>query len=214
MHLICCLLPKPNRDTMEALFVFLKWVASFSHVDEETGSKMDLHNLATVICPNILYAKGKDPYKDESFSAVRAVHELLEYQDEFWVVSPPRPLLPFRRILTTFSPPPGARGVCDHPLRSRPLRQPVPNHVQGDSRPCCLLPRLDQDSQELGSHLRHDDTRGGASSAPRPAASMERARRRPTWERQSSRIHRRRRGATRLVLHLRSHSRPAGRIVR
>lgn len=96
MHLICCLLPKPNRDTMEALFVFLKWVASFSHVDEETGSKMDLHNLATVICPNILYAKGKDPYKDESFSAVRAVHELLEYQDEFWLVSPLHPLRPSR----------------------------------------------------------------------------------------------------------------------
>ncbi|KAL8279045.1 hypothetical protein RQP46_008503 [Phenoliferia psychrophenolica] len=86
MHLVCCLMPKPHRDTMEVIFVFLKWVASFSHVDEETGSKMDLQNLATVICPNILYSKSKDPYKDESFSAVRAVHELLEYQDEFWQV--------------------------------------------------------------------------------------------------------------------------------
>lgn len=86
MHFICCLMPKCHRDTMEAIFVFLKWVASFSHVDEETGSKMDLQNLATVICPNILYSKGKDPYKDESFSAVRAVNELLEYQDEFWQV--------------------------------------------------------------------------------------------------------------------------------
>ncbi|KAK4703927.1 hypothetical protein P7C70_g2288, partial [Phenoliferia sp. Uapishka_3] len=86
MHLVCCLMPKPHRDTMEVIFVFLKWVASFSHVDEETGSKMDLQNLATVICPNILYSKSKDPYKDESFSAVRAVHELLEFQDEFWQV--------------------------------------------------------------------------------------------------------------------------------
>lgn len=72
---------------MEVLFVFLKWVASFSHVDEETGSKMDLQNLATVISPNILYAKGKDPARDESFSAARAVHELLELQDDFWEVS-------------------------------------------------------------------------------------------------------------------------------
>jgi hypothetical protein len=36
-------------------------VPPISHVDEETGSKMDLQNLATVISPNILYAKGKDP---------------------------------------------------------------------------------------------------------------------------------------------------------
>lgn len=71
---------------MEALFVFLKWVASFSHVDEETGSKMDLQNLATVISPNILYAKGKDPVRDESFLAARVVHELLERQDEYWEV--------------------------------------------------------------------------------------------------------------------------------
>lgn len=86
MHLVCCLLPKYHRDTMEVIFVFLKWVASFSHVDEETGSKMDLLNLATVVCPNILYSKGKDPQKDESFLAVRAVNELLEFQDEFWQV--------------------------------------------------------------------------------------------------------------------------------
>ncbi|CEQ42436.1 SPOSA6832_04235 [Sporobolomyces salmonicolor] len=86
LHFCCCLMPKAHRDTMEVLFVFLKWVASFSHVDEETGSKMDLQNLATVISPNILYAKGKDPARDESFTAARAVHELLELQDEFWEV--------------------------------------------------------------------------------------------------------------------------------
>src|SRR5436190_1446408 len=34
---------------MEVLFIFFKWVASFSHVDEETGSKMDLHNLAIIM---------------------------------------------------------------------------------------------------------------------------------------------------------------------
>ncbi|KAF9158629.1 hypothetical protein BGX20_003307, partial [Mortierella sp. AD010] len=86
LHLTCCLLPKPNRDSMEAICLFLRWVASFSHVDEETGSKMDLHNLATVITPNVLYSKSKDPTKDESFLAIEAVMGLLEYQDEFCLV--------------------------------------------------------------------------------------------------------------------------------
>lgn len=87
LHLTCCLLPKANRDSMEAICLFLRWVASFSHVDEETGSKMDLHNLATVITPNVLYSKSKDPIKDESFLAIEAVMGLLEYQDDFCVVS-------------------------------------------------------------------------------------------------------------------------------
>jgi hypothetical protein len=71
---------------MEVLFVFLKWVASFSHIDEETGSKMDLGNLATVICPSILYSKGRDAMRDESFMAIQVVTQLLEAQDEFYTV--------------------------------------------------------------------------------------------------------------------------------
>ncbi|KAF9354332.1 hypothetical protein BGX26_007833 [Mortierella sp. AD094] len=86
LHLTCCLLPKPNRDSLEAICLFLRWVASFSHVDEETGSKMDLHNLATVITPNVLYSKSKDPIKDESFLAIEAVMGLLEFQEDFCVV--------------------------------------------------------------------------------------------------------------------------------
>ncbi len=86
LHMVTILLPKGHRDTMEVLFAFLKWVASFSHIDEETGSKMDLPNLATVICPNILYSKGSDPTKDETFLANRAVSYLLEHQDEIWKV--------------------------------------------------------------------------------------------------------------------------------
>ncbi|EPQ27143.1 uncharacterized protein PFL1_05424 [Pseudozyma flocculosa PF-1] len=86
LHMVTVLLPKSHRDTMEVLFAFLKWVASFSHIDEETGSKMDLPNLATVICPNILYSKGTDPAKDETFLANRAVSYLLENQDDFWTV--------------------------------------------------------------------------------------------------------------------------------
>jgi RhoGAP (GTPase activating protein)-like protein/LIM domain-containing protein len=59
LHLSCCLLPKSHRDSMEILFVFLKWAGSFHQVDEEVGSRMDIKNLATVIAPNILYNNQK-----------------------------------------------------------------------------------------------------------------------------------------------------------
>jgi len=84
LHLLIVLLPRYNRDTMEVLFVFLKWVASFSYRDEETGSRMDIPNLATVICPSILYAKGANAAKDESFIAIQAVQQLMECQDEYY----------------------------------------------------------------------------------------------------------------------------------
>lgn len=102
MHLLSVLMPKAHRDTMEVLFVFLRWVASFSHIDEETGSKMDLQNLAMVLGPNILYSKGTDPAKDELFLANRAILCLLEHQDTFWRV--PRELevaLQDRELLNT-----------------------------------------------------------------------------------------------------------------
>lgn len=92
LHLICCLLPKQNRDTMEVLFSFLKWAASFSQVDEESGSKMDIHNLATVIAPNILYAPPPKqntkahatvPQVDDSFLAIEAVNTLIKYNETF-----------------------------------------------------------------------------------------------------------------------------------
>ena len=90
LHLTCCLMPKSHRDTMEVLFAFLKWASSFSQVDEESGSKMDIHNLATVMAPNILYAKEKAPNAkqplpqvDESFLAIEAVDLLIEFNDYF-----------------------------------------------------------------------------------------------------------------------------------
>ena len=82
LHLTCCLLPKVHRDSLEILFSFLNWAASFSQVDEESGSKMDSHNLATVIAPNILYADAKSGVMDESFLAIEAVHMLLDYNDQ------------------------------------------------------------------------------------------------------------------------------------
>jgi hypothetical protein len=84
--MVMLLLPRYHRDTLEVLLVFLKWVASFSHVDEETGSKMDLGNLATVITPSILKTNKRDGMRDESFAGIRVVTELLEEQDELWLV--------------------------------------------------------------------------------------------------------------------------------
>ena len=81
LQLTCCLVPKSHRDCMEILFAFLNWTASFSQVDEESGSKMDTHNLATVIAPNILYADPKTGAPDESFLAIEAINMLLEYND-------------------------------------------------------------------------------------------------------------------------------------
>lgn len=95
LHMVSLLLPKCHRDTMEVLFVFLKWVASFAHMDESTGSKMDLQNLATVICPSILYSRSRDAVRDESFGAIRVVTSLLENQDEFYTI--PEEFIPILR---------------------------------------------------------------------------------------------------------------------
>lgn len=86
LHLSCCLLPKTHRDTMEVLFCFLNWTASFSVVDEESGSKMDVHNLATVIAPNILISNGKTDGMEDSFLAIEAVNSLIEHNDAMCVV--------------------------------------------------------------------------------------------------------------------------------
>lgn len=78
---------------MEVLFAFLAWASSFSQVDEESGSKMDIHNLATVIAPNILRpplpASKKDaaqlPKKDiavdDSLLAIEVVNTLIEFNE-------------------------------------------------------------------------------------------------------------------------------------
>lgn len=86
LHLACCMLPRCNRDTMEVLFLFFRWVALFSHVTTDIGSKMDIPNLARVIAPNILYTTSKDPLKDESFLAINSVEMLLESYEEFCMV--------------------------------------------------------------------------------------------------------------------------------
>ena len=72
---------------MEVLFSFLNWTSSFSQVDEESGSKMDIHNLATVVTPNILYSNSKVAGVDDSFLAIEAVTTLIEYNDTMCEVS-------------------------------------------------------------------------------------------------------------------------------
>lgn len=59
ISLIYSLLPVVNRNTLEVILSFLYWAASFSHIENEMGSKMDIHNLSTVIAPNILYLPEK-----------------------------------------------------------------------------------------------------------------------------------------------------------
>jgi hypothetical protein len=86
LHLTCCLLPKAHRDCLEILCAFFNWVASFHQVDEESGSKMDTHNLATVIAPNILFTNAKTPV-DDNFLAIEVVHTLIECNDQMCEVS-------------------------------------------------------------------------------------------------------------------------------
>lgn len=86
LHLTCCLLPKAHRDCLEILCSFFNWVASFHQVDEESGSKMDTHNLATVIAPNILYTNAKGPV-DDNFLGIEVVHTLIECNEQMCEVS-------------------------------------------------------------------------------------------------------------------------------
>lgn len=86
LHMLTLIMPKSHRDTLEVLLVFLKWVASFAHSLDDTGSKMDLLNLATVIGPSILFTPGRDPAFESSFSVIRVVTELLENQDEIFSI--------------------------------------------------------------------------------------------------------------------------------
>lgn len=71
---------------MEVLFLFIHWVSTFSHMDNQAGNKMDLLNMATMFAPNVIYSKSKDPLKDESFGVIETVYLLLKHQEEFATV--------------------------------------------------------------------------------------------------------------------------------
>ncbi|KAG5513491.1 hypothetical protein PMAC_000923 [Pneumocystis sp. 'macacae'] len=86
LHLTCCLLPKCHLNCMEAIFLFLNWVASFADINDESGNKMDVYNLATVITPDILYSKNKKTRVDEAILAIKVVYTLIEFIDKFSLV--------------------------------------------------------------------------------------------------------------------------------
>ncbi|KAG0177687.1 hypothetical protein DFQ29_004521 [Apophysomyces sp. BC1021] len=80
LHFTCCMLPKPHRDTMQLVFLFLKHVASYS-----STNRMDISNLATVIAPSVLYARCPAP---QAMDEIKAVEMLIRYQEEFCMVPP------------------------------------------------------------------------------------------------------------------------------
>lgn len=104
LRLAYAMLPQCHRDLAEVLFAFLSWVSTFANVDSENdtngGSKMDTHNLATVITPNILYAKtnissGKtnDALNlvnsvggENQFLAIEVINDMIELNDELSII--------------------------------------------------------------------------------------------------------------------------------
>jgi hypothetical protein len=87
LHMVTLILPRCHRDTMEVLFVFLKWVAQFGHLHHDTGSKIDLGDLAMSLYPTILKARSKNAARpDDPLGGIRVVTALLENQDEYWSV--------------------------------------------------------------------------------------------------------------------------------
>lgn len=103
--LVYSMLPVPNRNVFEVLMSFLCWTASFSHIENEMGSKMDIHNLSTVITPNILYlpnsgvpsvtiSEVSDTYNDgfaqnegeDYFLAIEVVDYLITHNEDMSMV--------------------------------------------------------------------------------------------------------------------------------
>lgn len=85
------MLPKINRDLLEVLLSFLSWVATFAQVDnngELEGSKMDVHNLATVITPNIFYSENGVSGEDQ-FLAIEVINELIESHEKISIIPDP-----------------------------------------------------------------------------------------------------------------------------
>ncbi|KAI5970570.1 rga1 [Candida margitis] len=90
LQLTYCLLPRDHRNLLEVLLYFFSWVASFSEVDKDTGSKMDAHNLATVLAPNILISKQTQGQNEQTgdayFLAIEVVNQLIEQHEELSII--------------------------------------------------------------------------------------------------------------------------------
>ncbi|KAI8145372.1 hypothetical protein BJV82DRAFT_666635 [Fennellomyces sp. T-0311] len=79
LYFACCMLPKPNRDVMQLLFLFLNHVASYHE-----HNRMDLHNLARIFAPSVLYASPLQTTREE----IDVVTMLIKYQADFTMVPP------------------------------------------------------------------------------------------------------------------------------
>ncbi|KAL1954334.1 hypothetical protein VTO42DRAFT_1408 [Malbranchea cinnamomea] len=185
LHLTCCLLPKAHRDTMEVLFSFLNWASSFCQVDEESGSKMDIHNLATVMTPNILYSPNKTPGVDDSFLSIEAVTLLIEYNDTMCEV--PHDL---QSVLTDTSLFNGSADITTKEILKRygnigkmtvPQKNPdssgPPRTTSGRDTPAPVATRVDADPSQasawqMQSSVRHvQGPSGGPETGPQQSGS-------------------------------------------
>ncbi|KAI8385597.1 hypothetical protein BD560DRAFT_431005 [Blakeslea trispora] len=85
LHLVCCLMPKPNRDTMILIFACLNWVSRFSQTN-----KMDVANLARVIAPSVFYERSTNCLAEYRHNAqldeINIIETLIQHIDQFSVV--------------------------------------------------------------------------------------------------------------------------------
>ena len=54
--------------------------------DETCGNKMDMHNMSTVITPNVLYCKKEQMTREDNALAIKAVFMVLDQLNEFRLV--------------------------------------------------------------------------------------------------------------------------------
>ncbi|KAI9323802.1 hypothetical protein BX666DRAFT_2108646 [Dichotomocladium elegans] len=87
LHLACCMLPKPNRDVLQLLFLFLNHVASF-----KDKNLMDSHNLAVILTPSVFYAPPTSSSSTgrlqprTSKEEIEVVDMLIRYQPDFTMI--------------------------------------------------------------------------------------------------------------------------------
>ncbi|KAI8079798.1 uncharacterized protein BX664DRAFT_341477 [Halteromyces radiatus] len=77
LHLACCMLPKENRDIMQAVFGFLFYVATF-----KDQNKMDIYNLARIMAPSVLYDH-QEGSQTIPHDEIKVVEWLIRYHDSF-----------------------------------------------------------------------------------------------------------------------------------
>ena len=55
---------------------------------KESGNKMDSHNMALIIAPNIFYAKTQTSGEEgaDTFSGIGIISLMMKYQDDLWKV--------------------------------------------------------------------------------------------------------------------------------